>query len=61
MCLVGVAAVAAPSSLIFQVLSHSIQKNLRVCLQSYPSVVVVPLEFPDVQEFKSNLTKVGQR
>ena len=60
-CLVVVAAVVAPSSLILQVLRHLIQKSLWVALQVQPKVVEVPSEFPDFQEFLSNLGPVTQR
>ena len=61
MCLVVVAAVVAPSSLVLQVLGHLVQKSLRVVLQVQPKVVEVPLEFPDFQELVSNLSPVTQR
>ena len=62
MCLVVVAAVAAPSLVILQVLGHLIQKSLRVVLQIHFKVVEVPLlKFPDFQELESNPFPVTQR
>ena len=60
MCQVVVAAVVAPS-LILQVLGHSSQESPWVFLQVHPKVMEVPLEFPDFQEFQSNLGPVTQR
>ena len=61
MCLVVVAAVVEPSSLILQLLRHLIQKSLGIVLKMYPNVVEVPLEFPDCQDFESNPFPATQR
>ena len=56
-CLVVLAAVVAPSLVILQVR----QKSLRVVLKMLTQVVVVPLDFPELQELESNPFPVTQR